>query len=83
MFKSEIVTKSEVSRCLPCEANKEIKLVERKSLLYFRVWGSEMEEKGQKSYAQRLTFPNNQWARTFIGEMRGLQVETAQSALLF
>ena len=82
MFQLEIVTKSEVSRCLPCEINKEIQLVERKSLLYFRVWGSEMEGKGQDS-AQRLIFPNNQWARTFIGEMRGLQVETAQSALLF
>ena len=74
---------SEVSSCFPCEANKEIKLVERESLLYFRIWESEIEGKGQKSSAQRLTFPNNQWARTFIGEMRGLQVETAQSALLF
>ena len=70
------------SSCSHSEANKESRLVERKVSFVSEAGNLGWEKGGLLSKGQLPTpTPNNQWARAFIGEWRGLQAETAQSVL--
>ena len=68
------------SGCSPLESQYLIgKVGGKESLLYSR---GRQQRGNRHTCVQRLVLPaNNQWSRAFIGRGRGLQAETAQSAL--
>ena len=71
------------SSCLPLKANKDTRLVEKRVCFILKDgnWGLEYGWRGWFRVRRPTPAIDNQWARAYIDEARGLHAEISQSTL--